>query len=242
VVVFIDEIDTVLDVALSGDDLFAAVRALYNARADDPIYERLTFCLIGVATPASLARTHMRTPFNIGRRIRLDDFTREESQAFLSGLSGLGADPPALLDAVFGWTEGHPFMSQAICEELVRRGADAGTRVKERAASVVEELFLRGGRAEVALFTDAERRLLSDPWAGELLQLYRRLLAGERVPAEPGSEAQLALRLTGMAAERRDRRGACLRVRNPIFARVFDRTWLKETEKHASHRISVTGH
>ena len=52
--VFIDEIDSVLGLEFSADDLFAFIRACYNARSVNPDYQRLTFCLLGVASPAEL--------------------------------------------------------------------------------------------------------------------------------------------------------------------------------------------
>src|SRR5207249_4403711 len=107
----------------------------------DPIYNRLTFCLIGVATPAELMLDDARTPFNIGQWIRLDDFTREESQALLPGLTGLGADPHELLEEVFSWTDGHPFMTQVICEALSRQGTKNAAPVPDRVANVVTEKF-----------------------------------------------------------------------------------------------------
>ena len=72
VVIFIDEIDNVLSLSFDTNDLFAVIRACYNKRADNPDYERLNFALFGVATPAKLMRDTSRTPFNIGKAIRLD--------------------------------------------------------------------------------------------------------------------------------------------------------------------------
>jgi hypothetical protein len=53
VVVFVDEIDTTLNLPFT-DDFYAAIRYLYNARALVPAYQRLSFVLIGVATPSTL--------------------------------------------------------------------------------------------------------------------------------------------------------------------------------------------
>jgi WD40 repeat protein len=237
VAIFVDEIDTVQELDFSGDDFFGAIRAVYNARAQDPIYNRLTFCLIGVAAPGDLVQDPRLAPFNIGRWIRLDDFTRAEAAALLPGLSGLGADPQALLDAVFEWTDGHPFMTQRICEVLAQQGSDGKAPAAERVAAIVHEVFLSGGRAEVPLFADAERRLAPPPDAGQLhessgqlLQLYRHLVTRGRMPADPGSPNHLALRLTGVAAERRDDAGHWLQSRNRIFATIFDENWVREKE------------
>ncbi|GAB1540308.1 hypothetical protein NUACC21_29770 [Scytonema sp. NUACC21] len=77
VVIFVDEIDTTLSLNFT-DDFFAAVRSLYVARASEPEFQRLSFVLIGVATPGDLIRDPKRTPFNIGQLVDLTDFTFEQ--------------------------------------------------------------------------------------------------------------------------------------------------------------------
>jgi len=49
IVIFIDEIDSVLSLDFSINDFFALIRACYNHRVDNLEYNRLTFCLLGVA-------------------------------------------------------------------------------------------------------------------------------------------------------------------------------------------------
>ena len=43
----------------------------------------ITFCLLGVATPSDLIRNVNTTPFNIGYRIELTDFTEAEAEPLL---------------------------------------------------------------------------------------------------------------------------------------------------------------
>jgi hypothetical protein len=86
-VIFIDEIDSVLSLNFSSDDFFALIRACYNQRANHPEYNRLTFTLLGVATPADLIADKTRTPFNIGRGIELCGFKLEEAQPLAEGLA-----------------------------------------------------------------------------------------------------------------------------------------------------------
>ncbi len=56
VVIFIDEIDAVRSLPFSTDEFFAGIREFYNRRTEEPQLERLTFCLLGVATPSDLIR------------------------------------------------------------------------------------------------------------------------------------------------------------------------------------------
>ncbi|MBD0364474.1 MAG: AAA-like domain-containing protein, partial [Coleofasciculus sp. C3-bin4] len=48
VVIFIDEIDSLLSLDFPIDDFFALIRASYNKRAQKSTYKRLTFALLGV--------------------------------------------------------------------------------------------------------------------------------------------------------------------------------------------------
>jgi hypothetical protein len=115
VVVFFDEIDSTLNFPFR-DDFFAALRACYNTRPEDPEFNRLTFVLLGVANPSDLIADPTRTPFNILMRIPLLDFTEEEARPLAEGLGGDDADRKAALGRVFYWTEGHPYLTQKLCE------------------------------------------------------------------------------------------------------------------------------
>ena len=76
IVLFVDEIDAVRSLPFAADEFFAAIRECYNRRTQDPEYNRLTFCLLGVATPSDLIlpplgrdkRVDERVPTNFRRR------------------------------------------------------------------------------------------------------------------------------------------------------------------------------
>jgi hypothetical protein len=112
IVIFIDEIDTTFKLDFS-DDFFAAIRALYNARATDSAYHRLTFVLLGVAMPSDLIKDRQRTPFNIGEAIDLGEFSRRDARVLERGIEavypGRGC---AIFDTVYYWTNCHPYLTQ----------------------------------------------------------------------------------------------------------------------------------
>jgi predicted ATPase/GAF domain-containing protein/tRNA A-37 threonylcarbamoyl transferase component Bud32 len=85
-VIFIDEIDSVLGLNFPVNDFFALIRYCYNQRSLKPEYERLTFALFGVATPSDLMTDIRTTPFNIGQSIQLEGFKEHEAQPLLQGL------------------------------------------------------------------------------------------------------------------------------------------------------------
>ena len=163
IVIFVDEIDIVRSLPFSTDEFFAAIRECYNNRAMTPEFERLTFCLLGVATPSDLIRDTRMTPFNIGRRVELNDFTAAEAGVLAAGLisredaktrRNAGEElEKKLLNRVLYWTGGHPYLTQKLCQavseglnaptpndgqgSLARRAADEGRRGANTAPQVL---------------------------------------------------------------------------------------------------------
>lgn len=120
-VIFIDEIDSVLGLNFSVDDFFAWIRYCYNQRAEQTDYRRLTFALFGVTTPSDLIQDHSRTPFNIGRAIALSGFQPDEVKPLAQGLAGIVAAPHLALKEILKWTGGQPFLTQKICQCMVEQ-------------------------------------------------------------------------------------------------------------------------
>ena len=115
VVIFVDEIDATRSVPFVTDEFFASIREFYNRRAEDPELRRLTFCLIGVATPSDLIQDARTTPFNVGARIDLADFSETEAETLLPGLGRPEQIGRTLLKRILYWTGGHPYMTQRLC-------------------------------------------------------------------------------------------------------------------------------
>jgi hypothetical protein len=103
------------------DDFYAAIRYLYNARALVPAYQRLSFVLIGVATPSDLIRDPQRTPFNIGQRVDLTDFTFAEALPLADGLGQPPDEARDVLHRVMYWTAGHPYLTQRLCDAIAEQ-------------------------------------------------------------------------------------------------------------------------
>lgn len=127
IVIFIDEIDSILSLAFNLDDFFAVIRDCYNRRADQKDYNRLTFALIGVSTPSDLIKDKGRTPFNIGRAIDLTGFQLDEAQPLAQGLEDVG-DRTELITAVLDWTGGQPFLTQKVCKLVLQSGLEMGKK------------------------------------------------------------------------------------------------------------------
>jgi hypothetical protein len=128
IVVFVDEIDTTLSLGFT-DDFFVAIRYFYTARAQNHGFERLSFVLVGVATPADLIRDPQRTPFNVGQRVNLTDFLPAEALPLAAGLGTTPEQSQQVLDWVLEWTGGHPYLTQRLCQAVVDK--QAGVRSQE---------------------------------------------------------------------------------------------------------------
>jgi hypothetical protein len=82
IVITLDEIGSLAKVSFS-DEVFAQIRSIYFSRVNFPEYERLTYILAGVAEPSELIKNKNISPFNIGEKIYLDDFSYKEFMTFL---------------------------------------------------------------------------------------------------------------------------------------------------------------
>ncbi|MEP6517323.1 LpqB family beta-propeller domain-containing protein [Microcoleus vaginatus] len=118
-VIFIDEIDSVLSFQEPLDDFFALIRCCYNKRAHNSEYQRITFALLGVATPSDLISDATRTPFNIGLAIELHGFTLQEALPLAKGFEGKVENPQEVLKEILDWTGGQPFLTQKLCKLIL---------------------------------------------------------------------------------------------------------------------------
>ncbi|MBD3883686.1 AAA-like domain-containing protein [Phormidium tenue FACHB-886] len=221
IVIFIDEIDSVLSFHNPLDDFFVLIRACYNKRAHHPAYHRLTFALLGVATPSDLISDTKRTPFNIGRAIDLHGFAEHEAQVLADGLAEAVDHPQAALRQILRWTGGQPFLTQKVCQLLVKEQ-------KSDIDRLIQTHIIDNWEAQdypEHLKTIRDRLLRNEQRAARLLGLYQQILLApnQSIPADDSAE-QMALKLSGLVV----RRQGNLCVANLIYKTVFDIAWVSE--------------
>jgi hypothetical protein len=220
-VIFVDEIDAVRSLPFSTDEFFAGIRECYNRRSLDPQIEQLTFCLLGVATPSDLIRDTRTTPFNIGRRIELSDFTEQEATPLIQGLCADDAVGMALLQRIIYWTGGHPYLTQRLCRAVANDGKIHDTSGVDR---LCEELFLsnRARERDDNLLFVRQRMLRSEVDTAALLMLYEKVRDGKTVRDDETSPLISVLRLSGITRVE----NGLLKARNRIYNKVFDDKWV----------------
>jgi hypothetical protein len=69
------------------------------------------------------------TPFNIGQRIELTDFTEAEAAPLAAGLGRESDVGRALPARVLDWTGGHPYLTPRLCQVLASGGMDGTVRL-----------------------------------------------------------------------------------------------------------------
>ncbi|MBX7220753.1 MAG: AAA-like domain-containing protein [Blastocatellia bacterium] len=230
-VIFVDEIDAVRSLPFSTDEFFAGIREFYNRRTEDPELTRLTFCLLGVASPSDLIRDTRTTPFNIGKRIELTDFTETEALPLVQGFGLDESTGKHVLGRVLHWTGGHPYLTQRFCQAVAERKSVRGQAEVDQ---LCEELFFtpRARERDDNLLFVRERILRSETDLAGLLELYAQIRNGQTVRDDETNPFVTILRLSGIT---RVKNGS-LRVRNRIYHEVFDRDWVTSNMPDAELR------
>ncbi len=222
IVIFIDEIDSILALDFPVDDFLALIRACYNKRAINSEFNRLSFVLLGVSTPRDLSQDKSEagnTPFNIGVPIDLTGFTVAEALPLAGGLAEICEESAAVLQEVLNWTGGQPFLTQKVCKLLVENGEFIVNPAAD-VEKVVRVLILDNWEAQDVpehLKTIRDRILRKDERIVRRLGLYQEILQRGNIPADNSGE-EMELRLSGLVVKRQEK----LTVANSIYAAVFN--------------------
>ncbi|MCC5636566.1 CHASE2 domain-containing protein [Nostoc sp. CHAB 5844] len=226
IVIFIDEIDSVLSLKFSTDEFFSLIRHCYEKRATNPNYRRLCFALLGVATPSDLIQDQHSAPFNIGRAIELRGFQLSESQPLVAGLLDKAANPTAVLKEILYWTAGQPFLTQKLCwliattTKFIPQGEEY-TNVEQ----LVKARILQNWEAQDEpehLRTIRDRILRHARSRKQVLLLYQKILQQGKIVARNDPE-YLDLRLSGLVIKHQ----GYFQVFNRIYQSVFHRQWVQ---------------
>ena len=252
IVIFVEEIDNLLNLKFVADDFFMLIRSLYENRAQETQFNRLSFAFVGVTTPRDLMLSQNHSVFNIGIAIEMGGFQLDEVKPLEIGLKGKVPDPHLVMHEVLQWTGGQPFLTQKLLSliicEIEENNVDASKPdIRIWVGQIVQEYIINNWETQDVpqhLKTLQDRLLVrtDEEGRGRLLGLYQRVLDGDKQQtslvnmeeskkenssfmegiASDDSEDQKKLRLTGLVVKRDNR----LIVYNPIYAGVFDQEWV----------------
>lgn len=251
IVIFIDDIEVVLDLMFRVDDFFALLRSYQR-------HPQLRFVVAGCTTTIELVRDVRCTPFETGKAIRLALFRMKrrsleptalmDLDPLINGLWESVYDPYEALSIVLDWTGGQPFLTQWLCQLIVERAADDSrwpppTVPQIWVAHLVQSQLITdweaGDRAHH--LGGIRDRLLQHENALEILKLYSQVLQTGRLALSDDLLASMG-RSSGVASSRTlaispvtalclmgltFQQDQELKICNRIYSRVFDVRWLQ---------------
>jgi len=200
----LDEVDR-LFASPCGTEVFRLFRAWHNERALDPggPWKRLTLAIAYASEAHLFIRDLNQSPFNVGLRLGMGDFTRAEVEALNARFSRPLTDT-ASVERLLKLTGGQPFITVGCLGELQSGRSLAHI---EAQAPCDDGLF---GEHLAGLL----RSLQQEP---ELVELVRQLLRGRRIPdSDRFYQLRSAGVVTGLAAS------AC-RLRCGLYERYLRR-------------------
>jgi len=192
VVFLLDEVDRLFDRSYRGD-FFAAVRGWHNNRATDETWENLHLVLAHATDPALWIENLNESPFNVGDRLRLGDFTRDQV-ADLNTRHGKPLRGPEEVAGLIELVGGHPYLvRQALYvlanerwsldrlrEEAGKDTGPFGDHLRRHLWALLQNDRLRAVVAKIANGGGCDDEAL-----------FHRLLASGLVDGETRSEARL---------------------------------------------------
>ena len=220
-VLLFDEIEQTLSCPFRGE-LFSWLSSLYEARSTHPIFQRISFVLCGVATPRQLIPNNTPPLFEWAQEVVLSDFSLEEVLPLADSLSLPDETGKTVIEWVYQWTKGHPYLTQLLCQVIEEQRRSAWNQA-EVGACIQNFLISPQGIQDRNL--QIVRCALTEPtYTGtSLLQPYLQLLEGQGEPLRLQSVTMEALRLAGVVRETAD----SLTVRNQVYQTAFPADWVK---------------
>ena len=246
-IIFLDEVDFVKQLPFSTDGFFAWIRGIHQKKSEShkkSQYERLNFCLLGVAKVSELIKNPEVTSFNLAKDIPLTGFSIEEALKFLitKQLKDKVENHEDVLKIVLKNTGGQPYLTLKLLNKIVSPETPPITQdsQKEQISKLIERYITdkKGeGYREHDYFGHIEKRIMKydirtidtptpsdEIKASRLLNLYREILEGKKVKWNSSNDDHLDLQLSGLVSNQKE----YLLPISPIHKKVFDLAWTNE--------------
>ncbi|MDJ0902171.1 MAG: AAA-like domain-containing protein [Xenococcus sp. MO_188.B8] len=224
IVVFIDEIDSILRLKIRRDDFFTVIRKCCEK------YNRITFALFGVATPDELIQNEQNSPFKIGKAIELGGFTTIEATSLEKGLQGKVTQTKVAIREVLRWTNGQPFLTSKICQLIqeLPSAISEGQEIQEISKIIQSEIIEKwkwqeNNNPDEHLTTIRDQIVVRARGSSRLLKLYKEILQKTEIDVD-NSKEQLELRISGLVISKQGK----LKVNNKIYQTIFDIDWVEQ--------------
>ncbi|MDK9699877.1 MAG: AAA-like domain-containing protein [bacterium] len=208
-VICIDEIDQLMECTFK-DDFFSQIRATFNKRSERPELRKVQFILSGAAPAHLLIKDRTRSPFNVGREVKLNDFDNEQlKKLVLAGWPDQKDLAEEGAERLRYWANGHVYLSQVILDKLYKEYSD---QVKLRPFRLIideiaQNILKQSQRNDN--FTTIRDRLIANR---ELFETWVQWVSG----ITPGVDEIQQLEIVGIASGESP-------FRNTMYQRVFEK-------------------
>jgi hypothetical protein len=203
-----DEVDRLLTCPF-GSEVFGLFRSWHNERSLDPAspWEHLTLAIVYATEPHLFITDPNQSPFNVGTKLELRDFTVEQA-ADLNERYGSPLKDETEVSRYYRLVGGHPYLVHSGIFEIRRRG-------------LTLQAFEALAEQDEGPFGDHLRRILillaRDP---ALTEAMREVLRGKPCPTTDGF---YRLRSTGLVSGHSAREAT---LRCPLYANYLERQLL----------------
>jgi hypothetical protein len=200
----------------SREQFLMTMRTMYRKPLDFPILESLTFVLAGAADPDAMVQDPNISPFNVGERITLDDFNPTQTRQITQHLQdedlfGKNGAPAQVLERIYKWTQGHPYLTQKLCALLEQKFVDHALKclTPQDVDNAAQEYFLK---PPDSLDLDSNiKHILKGLQDKERRNLFERIRTRETI-----SEQDRSLHCLYLLGAIKRKNGQIV-IRNPIY-------------------------
>lgn len=126
IVIFIDEVDTYIKSIVEDkksvfNNFLSALLYFHYERENNSRFSQINFCLFGLHEIYSLLVNHGKTIAPTIVSLPLSSFSEDELATVLS-FGGHQSERlrKSIIKRIFYWTSGHPYLTQTICQEIMR--------------------------------------------------------------------------------------------------------------------------
>ncbi len=222
----LDEVDSIIKTNYS-DEVFSFIRSVYfSGRVNFPEFNRLNYILSGVAEPSELIKDRSSSPFNIGEKIYLDDFSLDELEQFYIK-SKIKIDSIAK-DRIYYWAGGNPRVTWDICSGVESLILEGKTISPKSIDDFVESTYFKSFDIPPI---DHIRDLAEDD-----ADVRTSLIAIHYQKSDSLSTQQISkLYLAGIVNS--SKKGDKVFIKNRIISESLSESWLKEIDESKSSII-----
>jgi len=225
IIIILDEIDALRSVDYS-DNIFAQIRSNYFSRTSYKVFERLTYILSGVIEPTELIKDKNKSPFNIGEKIYLDDFSFDEHTEFLKR-SELNLSPELSYE-IFKWTKGNPRLTFDICSSIESFKVDGIEITNETVSEIIKSKYLT--TYDIAPIDHIRELVKSDKKVRNAIICIHRKKSDEL-----SDEIKKKLYLYGIINSKFDEE---TKIKNPIIELCLTEEWIKSIERQTQDNFT----